>query len=754
MKHYHHIVHRLVLLLVLVPALQGVQLHSSLEGHASEVDRKGRNGIVESHGSPRRAFRISDVDLHCNVFTYWNFPGGAPFYAKVNLESWSLHLQGHCEKVVLLNDTNVADLIPDLPEEYHRIPDESSKADLVRSAVLFHHGGIFLETNMLAARSLTTLLQRVEAQDFVASGTDTLVCERGQFATGFLAARRGSPLMRTLWEDQKAMLRRPCHIPPHASFSEFRTLASSREVCCPQKSKEVCHVPPHSLGSALAQPAVKAAFQASAFNGFCLENEESFAPRHLSYIVEHLPRLKDALSLWSQVRERQPLDRFFYQLPEQPTGPWLRKKDELFDNSTLLGALYQWSFDDSQARVRSEKANWEGRLAQDVSAPADVQRTAGSSRRTQGSRAWLGTPAHSPCAPPFGHSSSRTAAAESSSLSAAVEKLCHEGHEDLLEAWIASGFESTYRRAYHDGWVDEAFVNYLAARPHSRLAWQAEELIISVHNYSTRPIVLVDFSGEALPETWTSSRFPRLIILRAKPLQMSGISFNFNKLRAMVLAQVRVGIELDADQWVFRGVDNLFQRTSEEVTHDYPYPILPVHWMSRDPEVKHAYSAYDFFCEGCPRRTLRWGHAHPTWTYHALPFIGQLLAAQIDGSDILGFHVHVAEDEDLFNVGLWAVGAWKQWCKFDILGPVSFLNYMEQSRKKSKVAQFSDKKWFPCGIPMVYYTAHATKKLNQSAAVLRKLWDMEQLPLINYRSRWFSSAEMLMGFDDTLNCLV
>ena len=42
---------------------------------------------------------------------------------------------------------------------------------------------------------------------------------------------------------------------------------------------------------------------------------------------------------------------------------------------------------------------------------------------------------------------------------------------------------------------------------------------------------------------------------------------------------------------------------------------------------------WDRYCPGdvndlrrsCPWQTTRWGHAHPTWTYWALPFLGRWL---------------------------------------------------------------------------------------------------------------------------------
>ena len=60
------------------------------------------------------------------------------------------------------------------------------------------------------------------------------------------------------------------------------------------------------------------------------------------------------------------------------------------------------------------------------------------------------------------------------------------------------------------------------------------------------------------------------------------MSFNFNKLRAMVAARVLVGIQLDTDQLITPGLDRMFASTRREIHERYPWLMLPVHWMSRD----------------------------------------------------------------------------------------------------------------------------------------------------------------------------
>merc|ERR1712072_786845 len=63
----------------------------------------------------------------------------------------------------------------------------------------------------------------------------------------------------------------------------------------------------------------------------------------------------------------------------------------------------------------------------------------------------------------------------------------------------------------------------------------------------------------------------------------------------------------------------------------------------------------------------------------------------------------MAEDEDMLNVKLWMAGASKQWCKFDLF-PDMFVQGLRVDRNIYK-----DTVWYPKGIGLVFYGAHATK---------------------------------------------
>jgi len=123
---------------------------------------------------------------------------------------------------------------------------------------------------------------------------------------------------------------------------------------------------------------------------------------------------------------------------------------------------------------------------------------------------------------------------------------------------------------------------------------------------------------------------------------------------------------------------------------------------------------------------MRWGHAHPTFTFHALPFLGDLLAGEMDDPrHVLDTTVSVPEDEDALNVGLWDVGATKQWCKFDVPYPSLFQDYAEHNANNlESCCSYKDEKWYPKGVPLMFFTAHAAKDTEESRRVLQKLRKM------------------------------
>lgn len=124
----------------------------------------------------------------------------------------------------------------------------------------------------------------------------------------------------------------------------------------------------------------------------------------------------------------------------------------------------------------------------------------------------------------------------------------------------------------------------------------------------------------------------------------------------MLISRVRTGVQLDSDQFVAPGVDYMFNMTEREITEAYPVPILPVHYFSRRASGRllrcrsRGFTQRDApeniwwrrFCPDPPKcqlHSMRWSHAHPTWTFWALPWIGRSLRRAMYSIVVLRIHI-------------------------------------------------------------------------------------------------------------------
>eukprot|EP00434_Breviolum_minutum_P005691 symbB.v1.2.005014.t1/scaffold288.1/size478366/44 len=133
----------------------------------------------------------------------------------------------------------------------------------------------------------------------------------------------------------------------------------------------------------------------------------------------------------------------------------------------------------------------------------------------------------------------------------------------LWSTYLDCDFLENYLRwtTPESDWLDEAFVTYVAGPQDSIYALQAVNLIRSIDLFSTRPVVVVVFDDKFMPPAqWHG--FPNVIVYKMPPMKGHHVSFNFNKLRAMVAARVLVGVQLDTDQLITPSYQN--QRLVED----------------------------------------------------------------------------------------------------------------------------------------------------------------------------------------------
>ncbi|CAK9015009.1 unnamed protein product [Durusdinium trenchii] len=294
--------------------------------------------------------------------------------------------------------------------------------------------------------------------------------------------------------------------------------------------------------------------------------------------------------------------------------------------------------------------------------------------------------------------------------------------QDLMNVRIDARFLKTYER-------------HMETRQHIE-TWSAtapgDELIRSVHLFSNELIVVFHL-GSLTPDTWTPERYPRLLLMHLAPLGPKvQKSFNYNKLRAMLISRVRVGVQLDSDQFVAPGADYMFNMTEREITREYPIPILPVHYFSFTQRDAPSNIWWRRFCPDPPKcelHSMRWSHAHPTWTFWALPWIGKWLRRHFRDEELTMAGekgalriADIPEDEDMLNVAAWEDKVTKQWCKFDndrtefeelIKWDPSMGTKCPPGTGCSNI--MADSRFYPKGAAKAHFTAHNAKDPKETA---------------------------------------
>lgn len=303
---------------------------------------------------PARIQSSQSHSRNCTIFTFWNFPR-KPLYAQLDVESWRRHAHGFCDGPILLNETNVKQWIPDMPDEFFQLPYEAAKSDMVRYGALYHNGGLYFDSDFIVVKNLTDILIRLPQYDLISYETSSAAqkCHAGgTFSSNFMGGRKGSRIHEEIWKQQKAALTKHCQ-----TQKEYK----SEKICCMDDKKVQCHIPWAQLGEGISHRALgsfvkktrdalrqgKDPAEINSPTMFCFGKEESFVPSDFTIVLNQKPQLKQALSMWKDRKEKFPMDRIAYHLFNANSGVQSMSRKELFDTKTVLGTLYTRSFDDS-----------------------------------------------------------------------------------------------------------------------------------------------------------------------------------------------------------------------------------------------------------------------------------------------------------------------------------------------------------------------------------------------------------------------
>jgi len=231
----------------------------------------------------------------------------------------------------------VKDWIPDLPSEYFRLY-KAAMSDAIRYALIYHHGGMYIDSDFLVLKNMTPIVQQLYFNDLVSYEVGWQRCKaNGAFSSNFVGGRKGSQIHKAIWEAQKLAMTDHC----------VRGDRNESRVCCYDSRTDACHVPWARLGEGVAHPVMRKFLRrAERPKTFCFGGENSFAPDKVEGIFSKNMAVKDALETWKEVPK--PLDRIMYHMFNSMYGLSDFTQSELFDNNTMIGHLYVRSFNSDQ----------------------------------------------------------------------------------------------------------------------------------------------------------------------------------------------------------------------------------------------------------------------------------------------------------------------------------------------------------------------------------------------------------------------
>lgn len=201
--------------------------------------------LKEDHASALQASaRVSSASKRKHgkyIWAFFEYPTGPGPWVELTMRTWQKHAPDW--EIMRVNDSNIKWYVPDLPDEFYRVPYNAAKSDIVRASVLYHHGGVYMDTDFMLMRDLSPVEELLKTGDVVgyrSEGFPDLGANRcgDDFSSNFMAANAHNKFSETWWKNIKLKLTRACG--PEEYFFE--------KVCCHEegnqtRDKDPCHLP-------------------------------------------------------------------------------------------------------------------------------------------------------------------------------------------------------------------------------------------------------------------------------------------------------------------------------------------------------------------------------------------------------------------------------------------------------------------------------------------------------------------------------
>eukprot|EP00040_Diaphanoeca_grandis_P035158 m.220460 g.220460 ORF g.220460 m.220460 type:complete len:1111 (-) comp33315_c5_seq2:107-3439(-) len=206
------------------------------------------------------------------VWLWVDYKNGAPGYIELNIQSIERMAPPPRFKVMKVTPDMIRDLVPDLPVEYDRLPYAAATSDFIRTALIAHYGGFYMDTDFLVQDELSSVADLLNEYDFVSyttGGQDPV--RYGSFSSNFIAAKKGNALSVQAWQAIKNKLKQKCL---------HKDGTPAQGVCCYEEdgSPRKCHVPWAGIGERTSHPILKDLMKNHSLKVFCFGGDDSFVP--------------------------------------------------------------------------------------------------------------------------------------------------------------------------------------------------------------------------------------------------------------------------------------------------------------------------------------------------------------------------------------------------------------------------------------------------------------------------------------------
>jgi len=173
------------------------------------------------------------------------YENGIPGYMKLDLELLKSFAKAPKFVVHMVSSENIRDFIPDMVEEFDRLPYPAATSDLIRTVLLARHGGVYLDTDFLVTEPMEVVTDLLDAYEFVAYESFAQNCSKGVFSSNFIAGRPNNPLSKDAWTEIQRQLKQKCM---HKDGDK------KQGVCCfePNGDPRQCHIPWAGLGEVIS----------------------------------------------------------------------------------------------------------------------------------------------------------------------------------------------------------------------------------------------------------------------------------------------------------------------------------------------------------------------------------------------------------------------------------------------------------------------------------------------------------------------